>query len=87
MHSAAQASGRPICVIGQTLAYRAFLQPDPERPYAITAIVAFDLHAIQLHFVLGIEEPRSPVAIPRTGKIPLADVTSGRLLAAFNGTL
>jgi hypothetical protein len=70
---------------GQTVAYRTFVQPDPERPYAVAAVVAFDLQAVRLHFVLGSEEPRSLVAIRRTGAIPAADLHSGLLLAAFNG--
>jgi phosphodiester glycosidase len=67
------------------VAERAFLQPDPDRPYAVTAIVAFDLRATRLHIVLGSDEPRSPVVIRRTGVIPAADHKPGVLLAAFNG--
>lgn len=70
---------------GQVVAERAFLQPDLDRPYAVAAIVAFDLQATRLHFVLGSDEPRSPVVIHRSGTIPAADRTSGNLLAAFNG--
>lgn len=67
------------------IAYRTFLQPDPVRPYAIAAIVAFDLKATRLHFVLGKVEPISRVAINRTGRIPSGDEKVGLLLAAFNG--
>jgi hypothetical protein len=70
---------------GQVVAARAFLQPDPDRPYAVAAIVAFDLHATRLHFVLGSDEPHSTVALRRTGTIPAADRAPGVLLAAFNG--
>jgi len=70
---------------GRVVAYRTFLEPDPARPYAIVSIVAFDLQATRLHFVLGLQEPSSPVAIKRTGKIPEADFQPGVLLAAFNG--
>src|SRR5581483_5543874 len=70
---------------GQVIAERAFLQPDPDRPYAVVAIVAFDLQATRLHIVLGTDEPRSPVVIRRTGAIPAADSKPGVLLAAFNG--
>jgi hypothetical protein len=69
----------------QVIAERAFLQPDPDRPYAVAAIVAFDLHATRLHVVLGTDEPRSPVVIRRTGSIPAADRKPGVLMAAFNG--
>ncbi len=69
----------------KTVAYRTFLQPDPARPYAYVAIVAFDLQSTLLHFVLGYEEPISPVQIARPGEIPSKDLQPGILLAAFNG--
>ncbi|MHB8628668.1 MAG: phosphodiester glycosidase family protein [Aggregatilineales bacterium] len=69
-----------------TVAYRTFLQPDPLRPYSIPAIVAFDLQATRLHFVLGTVEPMSAMPQPaRTGAIPPADLQPGVLLATFNG--
>jgi Phosphodiester glycosidase len=70
---------------GQVVAYRTFLQPDTTRPYAIMSLVAFDLEATRLHFVLGLEEPQSPVVVRRTGTIPAADLQADVLLAAFNG--
>ncbi len=70
---------------GQTVGYRTFVQPDPQRPYALAAIVAFDLKASALHFVLGSQEPASSVTVDRTGKIPSTDAKPGFLLAAFNG--
>jgi hypothetical protein len=72
---------------GATSAYRTFLQPDPDRPYAIAAVVAADLDACRLRYVLGFEEPffEEAVAVERTGIIPKADKQPGSLLAAFNG--
>ncbi len=70
---------------GETVAYRTFVQPDPDRPYSIVAIVAFDLSKIRLNFVLGFEEPYNPDAPKRTGKIPEEHKIPGILLAAFNG--
>jgi hypothetical protein len=70
---------------GRVVALRTFLHPDPGRPYAVAAIVAFDLTATRLHFVLGSDEPRSSVHVSRPGRIPTADFRPGRLLAAFNG--
>ena len=70
---------------GNTAAVRAYLQPDPQRPYAVVAVIAFDLLHTRLHFVLGSVEPFSPDAPPRSGKIPAADLAPGRLLATFNG--
>jgi hypothetical protein len=69
----------------QVVAYRTFLQPDAERPYAVVAVVALDLNATRLGFVLGSEEPASEVKGERTGRIPEADFKPGRLLAVFNG--
>jgi Phosphodiester glycosidase len=69
-----------------TVAYRTFLQPDPQRPYSVTAIVAFNLQATRLHFVLGTVEPIPQSPQPsRTGTIPSADLQPGVLLATFNG--
>jgi hypothetical protein len=70
---------------GQVVAYRTFLQPDKQRPYAVVAIVAFDLSATRLHFVLGSLEPASDVSIPRPGTIPAGDLLAGKLVATFNG--
>jgi hypothetical protein len=70
---------------GGPLAYRTFLQPDPDRPYVTVAIVAFDLRRIRLHYVLGMIEPTSYANVTRTGQIPAEDQIAGYLLAAFNG--
>ncbi|MCJ7584976.1 MAG: hypothetical protein MUO30_09450 [Anaerolineales bacterium] len=70
---------------GHVVAVRTFLQPDPERPYAIVAVVAFDLTRTQLHFVLGFNEPSLPDGPKGDGLIPEEDREAGVLLAAFNG--
>jgi hypothetical protein len=70
---------------GTVLAYRTFLQPDPQRPYAVVAVVAIHLTRTRLHYVLGSIEPYSPDSSPRSGAIPPADLVAGRLLATFNG--
>jgi hypothetical protein len=70
---------------GHVVAVRTFLQPDPERPYAIVAVVAFDLTRTQLHFVLGFNEPSLPDGPKGEGLIPDKDREAGVLLAAFNG--
>jgi hypothetical protein len=72
--------------LGRTVAYRTFVQPDANRPYALTGIVAFDLEHIHLHFVLGFAEPYAEgVKKSSTGKIPDQDLLPGKLLAAFSG--
>jgi hypothetical protein len=70
---------------GAVLAYRTFLQPDPQRLYAVVAVVAIDLTHTRLHYVLGSDEPYSPDSPPRSGAIPPGDLVAGRLLATFNG--
>jgi len=71
---------------GRMLAYRTFVQPDADRPYAMTGIVAFDLEHTRLHFVLGFADPYAVgIAKKGTGKIADQDQEVGRLLAAFNG--
>ncbi len=70
---------------GNVVAYRTFIQPDPNRPYALVAIVAFNLDATRLPFVLGYDEPKSSVFITRPARIPAGDMVPGRILAAFNG--
>jgi hypothetical protein len=70
---------------GRTVAYRTFVAPDDERRYVVAGIVAFDLRATQLHFVLGSEEPKSTMTLERSGRIPSIDMQAGRILSVFNG--
>lgn len=70
---------------GNMVSARTFLQPDPERPYAIVAVVAFDLTRTRLHFVLGFNDPGLPDGPKGDGLIPDRDRQAGVLLAAFNG--
>lgn len=71
---------------GQPVAYRTFLEPDPQRAYALAAVAAIDLTATRLHYLLGTVEPVSPdTGLDRPGRIPTSDIKSGLLLAAFNG--
>lgn len=70
---------------GEVVAVRTFLQPDPERPFTILAVTAFDLSKSNLHFVLGLEEPAKPGGPHGYGRIPDEDLQPGKLLAAFNG--
>ncbi len=72
-------------VEGYNVAYRTFLQPDPDRPYTLVAIVAIDLTRTRLHFVLGSIEPAGENTQPRSGAIPQTDRLANVLLAAFNG--
>ncbi len=70
---------------GEVVAVRTFLQPDAARPYAIVAIVAFDLRKTRLHYVLGSEEPALPNGPRGYGLMNADHKIPGRLLATFNG--
>jgi hypothetical protein len=70
---------------GKIAACRTFFQPDPERPYAVVAVVAFTLEDIDLHYVLGSQEPASDIPISRPGVIAPEDLQPDLLLAVFNG--
>lgn len=64
---------------------KAYIRPDPVRPYAIATILRFDLRFLALHMVPGTTEPGGPVGMAGTGTIPRVDQRPGMLLAAFNG--
>jgi hypothetical protein len=70
---------------GDVVGLRTFLLPDPDRPYATVAIVAFDLKQTSLHYVLGVDEPKLPDGPGGSGTIPTQDKQPDQLLAAFNG--
>lgn len=70
---------------GDVVAVRTFLQPDAERPYAIAAVVAFDLTQTSLHYVLGSEEPALADGPRGYGFMDEAHKQPGTLLATFNG--
>lgn len=71
--------------VGEVVAVRTFLQPDPARPYALAAIVAFDLRQTRLHYVLGSEEPALPDGPRGYGLMNTDHKAPGYLLATFSG--
>lgn len=70
---------------GDVVAYRTFLQPDAERPFALAAIVAFDLSQTQLHYKIGTKEPGGDNGQYGNGSIPTQHKQADILLATFNG--
>lgn len=64
---------------------KAFIQPDPARPYAIATFLRFDLRSVSVHLVAGRSEPGGPAGRPGHSVIPARDRCPGVLLAAFNG--
>jgi hypothetical protein len=70
---------------GEPTAVRTFIQPDPDRPFALAAVIAFDLSRTKLNFVLGTEEPAVADGPTGYGLIPSPDNRPENLLATFNG--
>lgn len=66
---------------------KTFLHPDKQRSWAIVAVIAIDLSAVEIHAVAGKYEPTSvgpeAKAYERPAKIPEAHFDT--LIAAFNG--
>ncbi len=70
---------------GQPLMARTFVRPDPQRSYAIVALVQMNTRHLHLHAVAGTQYPGAELGHPGPGIIP-ADVRDGSdLVAAFNG--
>ncbi|MBK8987784.1 MAG: hypothetical protein IPM39_17235 [Chloroflexi bacterium] len=70
---------------GDVVGLRTFLQPDGERPYALVAVVAFDLSRVNLHYVLGTLEPSLASGPRGSGLIAAEHLQADRLVATFNG--
>ena len=71
---------------GRVIAYRTFFQVDPTRPYSLTAVVAFNLKEIRLHYMIGFDEPyAADVQRFSQGLIPDKYLKPNVLLAVFNG--
>ena len=64
---------------------KAFLRPDPIRPYALVTLLQFDLRFVTLHMVAGISQPGGPLGMAGPGVIPPNDQQGNTLVAAFNG--
>jgi hypothetical protein len=78
--------GLPPALAGQpALVAKAFVRPDPSRPYAIVTMLQFDLRYLSLHLVAGKTEPGGPLGHDGPGMIPAADQQGNALFAAFNG--
>src|SRR6202011_5823426 len=67
------------------LVAKAFIRPDPARPYAIVTLLEFDTRFVLLHMMAGTSEPGGPRGIVGPGVIPSSDLKNNQLLAAFNG--
>lgn len=68
----------------QVMAYT-FVRPDPTRPFAYVTLVQLDIGPMVLSAVAGTQQPGGPIGNPGPGKIPQEIVSSGNLVAAFDG--
>ncbi len=68
----------------EVMAYT-FVRPDPTRPYAYVTLVQMDMKAMNLMAVAGTKQPGGPIGNFGPGKIPTDIVSSGKLVAAFDG--
>lgn len=78
--------GLPLPAAGQPpFAAKAFLHPDPVRPYAVVTMLQFDLRAVALHLVSGTSEPGGTLGYSGSGAVLATDRQGDTLVAAFNG--
>jgi hypothetical protein len=68
----------------EVMAYT-FVRPDPTRPFAYVTLVEMDMKAMELGVVAGKTQPGGPLGNFGPGKIPADIVSSGNLVAAFDG--
>ena len=70
---------------GQNVMAYTFVRPDPARPFAYVTLVMIDMSKMVLSAVAGTQQPGGPVGVPGPGIIPPDIVSSGNLVAAFDG--
>lgn len=68
----------------EVMAYT-FVRPDPSRPFAYVTVVQIDMHQMKLVAVAGTKQPGGPIGNYGPGIIPPEVVSSGNLVAAFEG--
>lgn len=79
-------AGLPPPAMGQLpFIAKTFLQPDPQRPYAVVTLLQFDLRSVTLHLVSGTTEPGGPLGHNGLGVVPASDQFGNALVATFNG--
>jgi len=69
----------------QQIMARTFVRPDPDRSYAIVALIQMNMHYLTLSSVAGTYYPGGELGHPGPGVIPASDQASNNLVAAFNG--
>jgi len=62
-----------------------YVRPDPMRAYADVTLLQIDMQKMRIGSVAGKTQPGGPVGMPGPGKVPAEVVSSGALVAAFDG--
>jgi len=62
-----------------------YLRTDPERAYSVTTLLQMDKSVMDLGIVAGTKQPGGPVGKPGLGVVPQNIISSGNLIAAFDG--
>lgn len=62
-----------------------FVRPDPTRPFTYVTLVQMDMTKMLLMAVAGTKQPGGVIGNPGPGVIPSDIVSSGNLIAAFDG--
>lgn len=70
---------------GKEVMAHTFIRPDKDRSFAIVTIVQIDKSVMDLGIVAGIKQPGGPVGKPGPGMVPKDIISSGNLVAAFDG--
>lgn len=68
----------------EAMAYT-FVRPDPTRPFTYVTLVQMDMTKMLLMAVAGTKQPGGVIGNPGPGVIPSDIVSSGNLIAAFDG--
>lgn len=68
----------------EVMAYT-FIRPDPSRPFAYVTVIQMDMGVMNLGVVAGTKQPGGPIGNFGPGVIPQDIVSSGNLVAAFDG--
>ena len=77
---------RPLAAFpGVAKAAYTYVRPDPNRPYAYVTIFQMDMRGVAMGSVAGTQQPGGPVGMKGPGVVPAEIISSGRLIAAFDG--
>ena len=70
---------------GEAVAAFTYVRPDVARPFAYVTLFQVDMQKMRLGSVAGKSQPGGPVGMPGPGVVPSPIISSGALVAAFDG--